>query len=404
MSSQVANKFILDFLCHDVSKPYRLLDDQPLCRAHALVAKDSGDVHQVVALAMQFDRQGAPSRLSTSAPYTVTRVQATKLAPQCTLFKRIVRISELTDWYLTIKRLKPVSARGMRVAFKALARHCGDLPLASIGAAQIQDFRVALSIEVKSATFNSYMIQIRAACRLMVNHGLLSNQHPIFAIRKSRIPDGVQDILSQRDIGKIRAYLLGADESSGQKPHPKAWFWHAVFETFYRTGMRRRQLCELIWADIDMEVWTITYRAESSKNGRGWTIPCPTALRSIFAHLHELSSLQLKAAITPDTPVFHRQLSVRLGRRAISAFMRPNYVTNQLEQISRLAGCTHLCSPHKLRHTAATRWLEFSGQIKTVKTLLGHSDSTHTFGYTHPEIESARQLLQRSSEDANDFA
>lgn len=289
----------------------------------------------------------------------------------------------------------------MRVAFKALVRHCGDLPLTSIGATQIQNFRVALSHEVKSATFNSYMIQIRAACNLLLIHGLISDQHPIFAIRKARMPDGVQDIFPQQDIRRIRAYLLGVHESSVQTPHPQAWFWHAVFETFYRTGMRRRQLCELIWADINMDVWTITYRAASSKNGREWTIPCPTALRSIFAHLRDLSGIQLKTAISPDTPVFHRHL---LGHGALSAFMNPNYVTNQLERISRLAGCTQLCSPHKLRHTAATRWLEFSGQIKTVKTLLGHSDSTHTFGYTHPEIESARQLLQRSSQYENDLA
>lgn len=320
------------------------------------------------------------------------------MAAQCTIFKRIVRISELTDWYLTIKRLKPVSARGMRVAFRALARHCGDLPLASIGATQIQDFRVSLSNGVKGATFNSYLIQIRAACNLLLSHGLITSQHPIFAIRKARVPGGVQEILTQQDIRKMRAYLTGTQDSGEQKTHPQAWFWLAVFETFYRTGMRRRQLCELVWADIDMQAWTIKFRATSSKNGREWTIPCPTALRGVFAKLRAMSILHLNTAISPETPVFHRHLSARRGPGAVSVFMSPNYVTNQLERISRRAGCTHLCSPHKLRHTAATRWLEVSGQIKTVKTLLGHSDGTHTFGYTHPEIESARQVLHRSSQ------
>jgi len=118
-----------------------------------------------------------------------------------------VRISELTDWYVTKKRLKPVSARGMHVALQALARHCGDRPLAAIGSAEIQHFRVALSLQVKSTTFNSYMIQIRAACNLLLSHGLITNQHPIFAIRKARVPEGAQEILSQADIRKMRAFL-----------------------------------------------------------------------------------------------------------------------------------------------------------------------------------------------------
>lgn len=320
------------------------------------------------------------------------------MVAQCTIFQRIVRISELTDWYVTNKRLKPVSARGMRVALQALARHCGDQPLASIGSTQIQNFRVALSLQVKSATFNSYMIQIRAACNLLLSHGLISSQHPIFAIRKARVPEGVQGVLTQSDIRKMRAFLTVTADSHEQKALPQAWFWLAVFETFYLTGMRRRQLCELEWSDIDMQAWTIKFRAISSKNGREWTIPCPTALRGVFVKLRAMSILHLNTAISPETPVFHRHLSARRGPGSVSVFMSPNYVTNQLERISRRAGCTQLCSPHKLRHTAATRWLEASGQIKTVKTLLGHSDGTHTFGYTHPEIEGARQVLHRSSQ------
>jgi integrase len=289
----------------------------------------------------------------------------------------------------------------MQVALNALALGCGDVPISAMDGASVQAFRLHLSERVKDTTFNSYLIQIHAVFNLLQRRGFITSQHPIFAVKKTRVPDNIPDIISATDIDRFRSFLRRARvEEAWYDSKEVAKFWTAVFDTFYLTGMRRLQLCSLAWGDIDTATWTIRFKAESSKNGRSWTIPCPTQLRGTLKDLKKMTADILQTVVQPESPVFHRHLSTSIGRPGrppISVWMSPAYVTNRLETISKQAKCDVLCSPHRLRHTAATRWLQAYGQIKTVKALLGHADGTHTYQYTHPEIENARDVLHRST-------
>ena len=69
--------------------------------------------------------------------------------------------------------------------------------------------------------------------------------------------------------------------------YPNGWFWQVVIRTFYYTGMRRRQLCGLVWSDLDYPHKQILLRAENSKTNRQWYVPMDDRLAPHLIDLYK---------------------------------------------------------------------------------------------------------------------
>lgn len=79
------------------------------------------------------------------------------------------------------------------------------------------------------------------------------------------------------------------------------------------------------------------------------------------------------------------------------AIVKPPKVRSWLKSISSEAGISRHVTPHMLRHTCATQWLESGLDIRYVQKLLGHHSISTTEIYTHVSDQGLRDALTKAN-------
>jgi integrase/recombinase XerD len=69
-------------------------------------------------------------------------------------------------------------------------------------------------------------------------------------------------------------------------------------------------------------------------------------------------------------------------------------VQRLLAAAAQRAGLTQKITPHTLRHTFATRFLQAGGDIATLAQLLGHSSVATTTRYLHPDAGRVQEMVE----------
>lgn len=87
------------------------------------------------------------------------------------------------------------------------------------------------------------------------------------------------------------------------------------------------------------------------------------------------------------------KLFITVDGRTIS----PPMIREALRGISKTAGISKRVTPHMLRHTCATQWLEAGLDIRYVQKLLGHQSISTTEIYTHVSDQGLREALSRAA-------
>jgi integrase/recombinase XerD len=110
----------------------------------------------------------------------------------------------------------------------------------------------------------------------------------------------------------------------------------------------------------------------------------PEAIRSIQHYIEGFRAALLKSKSSPYLFVTAR--GGPMTRQAFWASIKIN---------GKKAGIFHNLSPHVLRHTFATHLLEGGADLRSVQTMLGHSDLSTTEIYTHVVRSRLRDTLDR---------
>ena len=138
--------------------------------------------------------------------------------------------------------------------------------------------------------------------------------------------------------------------------------WIALFAL--ETGMRRSEIANLEWSDVDFEKKIICIR--NTKNGHDRTIPLSTS-----------AMLVLKKCNQRKSAVFNR--SSNAIRLAWGRYRK----RHQIEGVRF----------HDLRHEAISRLFEKGLTIPEVATISGHKTISQLFRYAHADFNSLKRII-----------
>jgi site-specific recombinase XerD len=195
-------------------------------------------------------------------------------------------------------------------------------------------------------------------------HFLQAEQGLAFApsLFRLQLPKARQSLprhLSDPEIHRLEALM----RQKLSQDTPKACRDTAWFFVLAHTGLRLGELVDLRQDDLDLA-------------GARLRIRQPKGRRDRIVYLSPLAvqALQRYLRLWPRQP--HQPLFWR------SATQPANYrwLQDQLRQLGQVAGVKHL-SPHRLRHTFATRLINQGVPITTIQKLLGHRHLSSTQRY-----------------------
>jgi integrase/recombinase XerD len=154
----------------------------------------------------------------------------------------------------------------------------------------------------------------------------------------------------------------------------------AMLETFYSTGVRRKELMQLKLYDVDRERATLTIRQGKGKKDR--MIPIgERALAWVEKYLREARP---SLAVEPD--------DATLFLTQYGEPFHPDALSNLARDLIAQANLGKSGSCHTFRHTMATLMLEGGADIRYIQQMLGHADLSTTEIYTHVAIRKLQQI------------
>jgi integrase/recombinase XerD len=144
----------------------------------------------------------------------------------------------------------------------------------------------------------------------------------------------------------------------------------AMFELLYATGIRVSELIQLKTSHLDSGLGLIRVTGKGNKQR---IVPVHAeALKVIREYEQQARPALLKGR--PSPVLFVTARGGAMTRQGFWASVRLN---------GKKVGIFHNLSPHVLRHTFATHLLEGGADLRSLQSMLGHSDLSTTEIYTH---------------------
>lgn len=245
------------------------------------------------------------------------------------------------------------------------------LPLHNIARKDIRVFLAMLSKAAKKRrTVARKLASLRTFFRYCQSKGLITD-NPMEDIETPRIEKGIPHTLTTE---QIQEFFNQPDVTDFLGFRDRA-----IMELFYSSGLRVSELVTLDRENFDPKELLVKLKGKGkkeriipiTKNAAKWiTAYLNHPERHIGTNVHH-GECDAKA-------VFLNKLGTRLSARSVD---------RHFEKYLRGSGLAGKVTPHTLRHTIATHWLENGMDLKTIQLILGHNNVATTTIYTQVSVK-----------------
>jgi len=163
---------------------------------------------------------------------------------------------------------------------------------------------------------------------------------------------------------------------------------HAMLEVFYAGALRVSEIISAKLEDLKLEAGYMLVRGKGDKER---VVPLGKSAQDALTEYLLQSRPVLTAGKQTGTPTARNSplLFIARGGRRLTR--------QRIWQMVRAASVAsgRAASPHMLRHSCATHMVENGADLRTVQTILGHSDISTTQVYTHLALDRLRTVYQK---------
>jgi integrase/recombinase XerD len=181
--------------------------------------------------------------------------------------------------------------------------------------------------------------------------------------------------LSRDEVGAMLAEKEPRNETARQQA--LALRDHAMLELLYAGGVRVSEVADARLEDLKLDMGYILVRGKGDKERMvPLGVPAQQRLQQYLKSGREVIARKRNSPL-----LFLGTGGRRLTRQRVW----------QLVGKASLASGRH-ASPHMLRHSCATHMVENGADLRTVQTILGHSDISTTQIYTHVALDRLKSV------------
>jgi integrase/recombinase XerC len=200
--------------------------------------------------------------------------------------------------------------------------------------------------------------------------------NPADKINSPKIPERLPKFVEQQKINDLfynsDKYFAATFEGMQEK---------LIVDLLYSTGMRRQELIDLKWPDINNGNNQVKVTGKGNKQR---LIPIGNELMSSLL-IFKNTQIEKHKNISTASYVFLTENGKQLY---------PNYVYRIVKLHVGHCSTAEKKSPHVLRHSFATHMSNNGAKLNDIKELLGHASLASTQVYTHNTIEQLKEIYK----------
>jgi len=283
-----------------------------------------------------------------------------------------VQISRFLEFLKGVKRVSLHTLRAYESDLRAFHHFILGKPLEQVSKYEIRSFLMMLHKEnISKKTVARKAASLRSFYRYLVLHENLE-KNPMELIDPIKQEPSIPRAVTQEEVELL---LNTVDPSTFLGLRDRC-----IMELFYSSGLRLSEVEALDWSDISFQDRICLVKGKGNKSR---LVPFTETVKNWlkFYKDHPQNGLGEKGV------VFVNKFGKRISSRSIDRMFK-EYVIK--------AGLSLHITPHVLRHSIATHWLDRGMDLKSIQEILGHESLGTTQIYTKVTKTKKQEIYQKT--------
>ncbi len=249
----------------------------------------------------------------------------------------------------------------------------GELDIQVISHQHIRSWVVDLvNSNHSNRSVNRKLSTLKSFYKFLLKENVLS-ENPMEKVTAPKMSKRLPVFVEERQIEELLNASFFDDSFEGFRDR-------LMLEILYSCGLRRSELNNLTWQQVDFHLKQIKVLG---KGGKERIIPIdPSLIVRLVQFQEQQKTLEIHSPF-----LFTTRVGELLNAKSIYSIVK--------HYLSRIPGLEKK-SPHVLRHTFATHLSNHGADLNAIKELLGHSNLAATQVYTHNSIEKLKKTFKQA--------